>query len=63
MNYGHIGLFMGHEITHGFDDQGRQFDGYGNLKDWWTKEDSDKFNQKAQCIVDEYAQFSVGDTN
>ena len=62
LNYGHIGLFMGHEITHGFDDQGRQFDGHGNLKDWWTKEDSDKFTQKAQCIVDEYAQFSVGDT-
>jgi endothelin-converting enzyme/putative endopeptidase len=62
LNYGHIGLFMGHEITHGFDDQGRQFDGHGNLEDWWTKEDSDKFDQKAQCIVDEYAQFSVGDT-
>ncbi len=62
LNYGHIGLFMGHEITHGFDDQGREFDGHGNLKDWWTKEDSDKFTQKAQCIVDEYAQFSVGDT-
>ena len=62
LNYGHIGLFMGHEITHGFDDEGRQFDGHGNLEDWWTKEDNDKFNQKAQCIVDEYAQFSVGDT-
>ena len=62
LNYGHIGLFMGHEITHGFDDQGREFDGHGNLKDWWTKEDSDKFTQKAQCIVDEYAQFKVGDT-
>jgi len=61
LNYGHIGLFMGHEITHGFDDLGRKFDGHGNLEDWWTKEDSDKFNQKAQCIVDEYAQFSVGD--
>jgi len=62
LNYGHIGLFMGHEITHGFDDTGRQFDGHGNLQDWWTKEDGDKFNQKAQCLVDEYAQFSVGDT-
>jgi endothelin-converting enzyme/putative endopeptidase len=61
-NYGHIGLFMGHEMTHGFDDQGRQFDGNGNMEDWWTKEDADKFNQKAQCLVDEYAQFSVGDT-
>jgi len=62
LNYGHIGLFMGHEITHGFDDQGRQFDGHGNLHDWWTKEDADKFNEKAECIVDEYGQFSVGDT-
>ena len=53
---------MGHEITHGFDDEGRQFDGHGNLKDWWTKADAEAFNQKAQCIVDEYAQFSVGDT-
>ena len=63
VNYGHIGLFMGHEITHGFDDSGRQFDGHGNLEDWWTKEDGEKFTQKAQCIVDEYAQFSVGDTH
>jgi putative endopeptidase len=62
LNYGHIGLFMGHELTHGFDDQGRQFDGYGNMRDWWTKEDNDKFMQKAACISDEYAQFSVGDT-
>jgi putative endopeptidase len=62
LNYGHIGLFMGHEITHGFDDEGRQFDGHGNLQDWWTKDDADRFTQKAQCIVDEYARFSVGDT-
>ena len=62
LNYGHIGLFMGHEITHGFDDEGRQFDGHGNLEDWWTKEDADKFTQKAQCIIDEYSHFSVGDT-
>jgi len=62
LNYGHIGLFMGHEITHGFDDEGRQFDGQGNLKDWWTKTDAEAFVHKAQCIVDEYAQFSVGDT-
>ncbi len=62
LNYGHIGLFMGHELTHAFDDEGRQFDGNGNLEDWWTKQDSDKFTQKAQCIVDEYGAFSVGDT-
>ena len=62
LNYGHIGLFMGHEITHGFDDQGRQFDGHGNLQDWWSKEDGDKFTEKAQCLIDEYSQFSVADT-
>jgi len=63
LNYGHIGLFMGHEITHGFDDEGRQFDGHGNLDDWWTKDDAAKFTQKAQCIVDEYSKFKVGDTH
>ena len=62
VNYGHIGAFMGHELTHGFDDEGRQFDGHGNLDDWWTKEDADKFTEKADCIVNEYSQFSVGDT-
>jgi putative endopeptidase len=62
LNYGHIGVFMGHEITHGFDDEGRQFDGHGNLEDWWTKEDADKFTEKTDCLVNEYSQFSVGDT-
>jgi endothelin-converting enzyme/putative endopeptidase len=62
LNYGHIGLFMGHELTHGFDDQGRQFDGPGNLDDWWTKEDAEKFTEKTDCFVNEYSQFSVGDT-
>ena len=59
LNFGHIGLFMGHEITHGFDDEGRQFDGHGNLRDWWTKEDAEKFQQKADCIVEEYGQFQA----
>ena len=62
LNYGHIGLFMGHELTHGFDDEGRQFDGHGNLDDWWTKDDADKFTERADCFVNEYSQFSVGDT-
>ncbi len=62
LNYGHIGLFMGHELTHGFDDEGRQFDGRGNLDDWWTKDDAEKFTEKADCFVNEYGQFSVGDT-
>jgi putative endopeptidase len=53
-NYGDMGSTIGHELTHGFDDEGRQFDKEGNLKDWWTKDDEAKFKQKAQCMVDQY---------
>ena len=53
-NYGDMGSTIGHELTHGFDDQGRQYDKDGNLKDWWTKSDESKFKQKAQCMVDQY---------
>jgi putative endopeptidase len=59
LNYGHIGAIIGHELTHGFDDQGRKFDGKGNLAEWWTTEDEKKFNQKTDCEVAEYGQFSV----
>jgi putative endopeptidase len=61
INYGAIGAVIGHEITHGFDDQGRQYDKDGNLKDWWTKEDADKFKVKAQMVVDQYNKFTVLD--
>jgi endothelin-converting enzyme/putative endopeptidase len=57
VNYGHIGAVVGHELTHGFDDEGRQFDGKGNLSDWWTAEDAKKFEQKADCTVKEYDSF------
>ena len=50
-NYGNTGSTIGHELTHGFDDEGRQFDAQGNLKDWWTKQDADEFTQRAQCVV------------
>jgi putative endopeptidase len=53
-NYGDMGSTIGHELTHGFDDEGRQFDKDGNLKDWWTKDDEQKFNQRAQCMVKQY---------
>jgi endothelin-converting enzyme/putative endopeptidase len=53
-NYGDMGSTIGHELTHGFDDEGRQFDKDGNLKDWWTKEDERKFNDRAQCMVKQY---------
>jgi putative endopeptidase len=60
-NYGNTGGTIGHELTHAFDDEGRQFDAQGNLKDWWTKKDAKEFNQRAQCIVDQYAQYTVVD--
>jgi endothelin-converting enzyme/putative endopeptidase len=53
-NYGDMGSTVGHELTHGFDDQGRQFDKEGNLSDWWTKDDELKFNQRAECMVKQY---------
>ena len=56
-NYGHIGGVVGHELTHGFDDEGRQFDAAGNLADWWTPADAKQFDQKEQCTVDEYNGF------
>jgi predicted metalloendopeptidase len=54
LNYGAIGATIGHEMTHGFDDQGRQFDPKGNLSDWWTAADAKRFNAKAKCIVDQF---------
>src|SRR5579859_2618992 len=60
-NYGNTGGTIGHELTHGFDDEGRQFDAKGNLRDWWTKEDSAEFEKRAQCVVDQYAQYTVVD--
>jgi putative endopeptidase len=58
-NYGHIGSIVGHELTHGFDDEGRRFDSNGNLSDWWTSEDGKKFEEKADCEVKEYGNFVV----
>lgn len=60
-NYGNTGGTIAHELTHAFDDQGRQFDARGNLKDWWTREDSDAFKARAQCIADQYAQYTIVD--
>jgi endothelin-converting enzyme/putative endopeptidase len=58
-NYGDAGGIIGHELTHGFDDEGRQFDAVGNLRDWWQPQDEQEFNRRAQCIVDQYAQYTV----
>ena len=60
-NYGHIGAIVGHELTHGFDDEGRQFDANGNLSDWWTETDAKKFEEKAECEVQEYSKFVAVD--
>jgi putative endopeptidase len=58
VNYGAIGVVIGHELTHGFDDQGRRFDGNGNLRDWWSAEDGKNFDTRAGCIAQEYSGFS-----
>ena len=60
-NYGNTGGTIGHELTHGFDDQGRKFDAAGNLKDWWNNQDANEFGERTQCIVDRYAQYVVVD--
>jgi putative endopeptidase len=61
VNYGAIGVVIGHEMTHGFDDSGRQFDKDGNMRDWWTAEDTDKFNVKAEKLVEQFNGFQAFD--
>ncbi len=61
VNYGGIGAVIGHELTHGFDDQGRQFAANGNLQDWWTEADAKQFETRAQCVVDQYGAYAVAD--
>jgi putative endopeptidase len=60
-NYGNTGATIGHELTHGFDDEGRQFDAKGNLKDWWTKNDAAEFEKRAKCVSDQYSQYTIVD--
>jgi putative endopeptidase len=61
VNFGGIGLVIGHELTHGFDDQGRKFDPKGNLTDWWTEQDGKEFEKRVSCIADEYSNFVAVD--
>ncbi len=61
VNFGGIGIVIGHELTHGFDDQGRKFDPQGNLRDWWTAEDGKEFEKRASCVADEYSNFVAVD--
>ncbi|HVP45579.1 MAG TPA: M13 family metallopeptidase [Bryobacteraceae bacterium] len=60
-NYGNTGSTIGHELTHGFDDEGRQFDAMGNLRDWWTKKDAEEFEKRASCVSAQYANYTVVD--
>lgn len=60
-NYGDTGGTIGHELTHGFDDEGSQFDANGTLRNWWTKEDREKFNARTKCVQDQYAQYVAVD--
>jgi len=62
VNYGGIGAVIGHEISHGFDDQGRKYDGDGNLKDWWTEEDADKFKERAEMLAKQYSGYQAVDS-
>jgi endothelin-converting enzyme/putative endopeptidase len=61
VNFGGIGLVIGHELTHGFDDQGRKFDPQGNLRDWWTETDGKEFEKRVSCVADEYSSFVAVD--
>jgi putative endopeptidase len=64
VNYGGAGAVVGHELTHGFDDQGRKFDGKGNLRNWWTEGDAKAYEERASCIADQYSGYVVaGDTH
>ncbi len=60
-NYGNTGGTIGHELTHGFDDEGRQFDAQGNLRNWWTPKDDEEFRKRVACVADQYAQYTVVD--
>ena len=60
-NYGNTGSTIGHELTHAFDDEGRQFDAAGNLADWWTSDDAKAFEERIQCIRDQYAEYTIID--
>jgi endothelin-converting enzyme/putative endopeptidase len=60
-NYGNTGSTIGHELTHGFDDEGRKFDAQGNLKDWWTEADAKAFEERVGCVQDQYAQYVIVD--
>lgn len=62
LNYAAIGSIIGHEITHGFDDEGSQFDANGNIVDWWQEDTKQAYLEKARCIIDQYGNFTESST-
>lgn len=63
LNYGALGYIVGHEIIHGFDDRGRQFDENGNFQNWWSDETDEKFRKMSNCLVDQYNSYYVQEVN
>lgn len=61
VNFGSIGMVMGHELTHAFDNRGRKYDKYGNLNEWWDNETISNFEKQIKCFADQYSKFKVGD--
>lgn len=63
LNYGGIGVVIGHEITHGFDDKGRQFDKEGNMMQWWNNATIEAFRERTQCVIDQYSRYKINEVN
>ncbi|KAH3827140.1 hypothetical protein DPMN_129069, partial [Dreissena polymorpha] len=63
LNFGAMGVVMGHELTHGFDDQGREYDKYGNLRPWWNNASVERFEQRTQCMIDQYSNYTLNGEN
>lgn len=63
LNYGAIGMVIGHEITHGFDNQGREFDSEGNMRSWWTPFSLKNFEEKTKCFIKQYSNFAIDGQN
>ena len=63
LNFGGMGVVMGHELTHGFDDQGREYDKTGTLRPWWNNGSVEEFKKRAECFVDQYSEFEINGEN
>ena len=63
LNFGGIGVVMGHELTHGFDDEGREYDKTGTLRPWWNNASVQSFKERADCFVDKYSEYSINGEN